>query len=155
MGILLVVIFIPVILIVLYLGGEKNTLPYKTDMVGKQTIHIGNVPIKVTVADTEAERTQGLSGKKSLQVNEGLLFIFSKSGAYGIWMKDMQFPIDIIWISKNGYVVDIKKGVTPQTFPTIFYPRELASYILEVNALFTEVRGIRVGDKVSFPKNLF
>lgn len=152
MGILLVVFLIPIILITLYIVSEKNIFPFEIEGLSKKTVHIGRVPIAVTIADTREKRTRGLSGVESLPINEGLLFVFPTSGAHGIWMKDMRIPIDIIWISENSRVVDIEKNVTPETFPTIFYPKEVALYVLEVNALFTEVRGIQIGDEVSLPK---
>ena len=100
-GILLVIILIPIVLMTIYLVNEKSIFPYETNGFSKKTIHIGRVPIAVAIADTLEKRTQGLSGRESLSANEGLLFVFSTSGAYGIWMKDMRFPIDIIWISEK------------------------------------------------------
>jgi len=153
-GILLVIVFIPVVLIVLYFVNDRGVFPYESGGIGKETVHIDRVPIAVTIAYTGEELSQGLSGKDSLPTNDGLLFVFPTNGAHGIWMKGMRFPIDIIWISENMRVVDIKRNITPESFPTVFYPRENARYVLEVNALFTEVRGIEIGDEVSLPKRV-
>ena len=64
----------------------------------KHTIIIGEKDILVEVADTVAKRTKGLSGKETLPENEGLFFIFKEIGKHPFWMKDMRFPVDIIWI---------------------------------------------------------
>src|SRR3989344_4302445 len=54
----------------------------------------------IEIGDEEAERAQGLSGRKSLAENEGMLFVFGgKDVKPAFWMKDMLMPIDIIWIN--------------------------------------------------------
>ena len=67
----------------------------------------------VEVADTLNEREKGLSGKQSLEINKGMLFIFEKETLSGFWMKDMNFPIDIIWIDKNMRIIGIEKSPVP------------------------------------------
>src|SRR3989304_6446445 len=66
---------------------------------------IAGTTINVEIAQTEAEREQGLSGHKPLADDEGMLFIFDKPGYHGFWMKDMLFSIDIIWISADKKIV--------------------------------------------------
>ena len=70
----------------------------------------------VEVAQTEKERIQGLSGRNEMP-NDGMFFIFDKDGRHGIWMKDMQFPIDILWLGSDFAVVDFKENVLPNTYP--------------------------------------
>lgn len=151
-AIILVVLIVPLVLMLIYYTRSDSTLPFVPEGLGKSTLHIGRTAITYTVAETAEERTQGLSGRRSLGVNEGLLFVFPNVGAHGIWMKDMQFPIDIIWIDDNLRIVDIKADARPESYPEVFYPRESARYVLEVNALFAEIKGIRVGDTVDLPE---
>ena len=61
-------------------------------------VKLGSGVFSLTVADTEASRIQGLSGTPSLSPNGGMLFDFEADGAHGIWMKDMKYPIDIVWL---------------------------------------------------------
>jgi uncharacterized membrane protein (UPF0127 family) len=102
----------------------------------------------VKVADTEATREQGLSGTKGLDAKEGLLMIFDKPDYYAIWMKDMNYPIDVIWIDNNLRVVDITESLLPDSYPSIFEPKEPARMALEVNARFAATYHIAVGDTV-------
>lgn len=90
--------------------------------------------IKVEIADTEEERIKGLSNRAYLEKGTGLLFVFDSPGRYGIWMKDMIFPIDILWLDKSYKVVDLKTNVSPKTFPTVFNPKTEAVYVLELNS---------------------
>lgn len=147
-----VVIIIPLALLTYYLYTQKDVFPVTPQGLGKPTLHIGRTPVQFTAAQTQEERTRGLSGRKRLGENEGLLFIFPKNGRQGIWMKDMLFPIDIIWISEDLTVVGIKENATPDSYPEVFYPEREARYVLEVNALFVEIKGIRIGDQVNIPK---
>ncbi len=110
----------------------------------------GEKTIQIERADTLATRTQGLSGRKSLAPDTGMLFIFEKSDIYGFWMPDMYFAIDIIWIDVQKKIVHIEKNVTPESYPKIFKSTTLAQYVLEVPAGFSDQNTIEVGDEVRF-----
>lgn len=103
----------------------------------------------VWLADTQEARIQGLSGKKSLKEDEGMLFIFDNPLLVGFWMKDMHFAIDIIWIDENLEIIGIERQVEPETYPTSFYPTERIKYVLEVVGGFSDTRNIEVGDSIS------
>jgi uncharacterized membrane protein (UPF0127 family) len=68
----------------------------------------------------------------------GLLFVFDEPGLHGIWMKDMRFPIDILWLDDAFQVVDVRKNVAPDSYPTVFKPTKPARYVLEVTAGFAD-----------------
>ena len=117
---------------------------------GTPIIKLGGQEVTVIIADTPEERTQGLSGRQSLAEGEGMLFVFPEDGRHSIWMKDMLFSIDIVWVSPDGVVVDIAAGVSPDTYPAAFSPRSEARYVLELPAGFTERYTIVVGNRVEF-----
>ena len=107
--------------------------------------------IKVELAETEQERIKGLSGRENLCDNCGILFIFNKEDFHSFWMKEMKFPIDIIWIN-NDKIVQITKNADltqAKNIPT-YTPKQKANKVLEVNAGFCEKHNIKVGDKVLF-----
>lgn len=117
-----------------------------------QTIYIGSKSLDVAVADTPAERIQGLSGTPELKNFEGMLFIFDTDARHGIWMKDMLMPLDILWIDKNLKVVHIEKNVQPSSYPsTTFSPPVDARFVLEVNAHFASTVKVDVGDRLTLP----
>jgi uncharacterized membrane protein (UPF0127 family) len=111
------------------------------------TVRINNVEINVDVADTPAKEALGLGGRESLKEGEGMWFVFSRADAYGFWMKDMKFPIDIIWLDENSKILTIASAVAPETFPKVFYPSGDALYVLEVPANFAEKSHFQIGDK--------
>lgn len=112
------------------------------------TVAIGTTTIMVDVANTPALRQQGLSGKESLAWGRGMLFIFPQEGEWGFWMKDMNFPIDIIWANKDGVINTVHSDVSPQTYPESFHPLAPALYVLEVPAGYAAAHGIGVGQKI-------
>ncbi len=107
----------------------------------------------VEVADTQVAQVRGLSGHKPLTPDEGMLFVFPKAGNYGFWMKDMTFPLDIIWFDSDFKVVHIEKVITPETYPKIFYPDTDSQYVLEVNAGISDLINLKLGEVGKFSKN--
>lgn len=105
----------------------------------------GGVSMKIEYATTEAERAQGLGGRKDIPPDYGMLFIFPESSYYGFWMKDMLGPIDIFWLDDKGQVISVEKDISPATYPDVFYPPMPVRYVLETAAGFARTHGIEVG----------
>lgn len=102
--------------------------------IGPDLVIVNNTLFRVSVASTEEKRRRGLSGQSRLAVNEGMLFIFDQPGRYGFWMKEMLFPIDIIWLDADFQPVHLVENATPESYPVSFYPPQPAKYALEVAA---------------------
>lgn len=102
--------------------------------------------VLVTVADTKDTLAKGLSGNKGLLPNEGMLFIFPKPEFSGFWMKDMLFPIDIIWFDENSKIVDVWENAMPESYPQIHTPRSPSQFVLEVTAGFFLKHNLKIGD---------
>ena len=77
-----------------------------------------------------------------------MLFIFESDERWGIWMRDMLFPIDIIWADAGGAIVTIAKNIAPETYPHVFEPVAPARYALEVPAGFAARHGIAEGVRI-------
>jgi uncharacterized membrane protein (UPF0127 family) len=114
----------------------QNSLGAQRDTIGLTDgkVKIDGVLFSVKVADTEEERRQGLSGTAGLAPRGGMLFVFDENDQHGIWMKDMNYPIDILWISESYNIVSIKKSVSPNTYPQVFQNSKPARYVLELPA---------------------
>ena len=125
-------------------------IPQKHNLEDIKGIKIAGQNIKVELALSREELMQGLSGRLSLNADEGMLFIFPQPGNYTFWMKDMNFPIDMIWLSQNKKVIYIKKDARPEFFPESYGPEANSKYILEVVSGFSERYNLQVGDRVEF-----
>jgi len=100
---------------------------------------------KVEIVDSSEERKIGLMEHETLGIDEGMFFIFDNVGIHSIWMKDMNFPIDIIWLDENYNVVDVKRDASPCIDQCeIYSPSKNARYVLEVNIN----SNVNIGDKV-------
>jgi uncharacterized membrane protein (UPF0127 family) len=109
-------------------------------------IKIGETCFTVAIADEPQEQLRGLGGWPGLKPDEGMLFIFRRPAPYGIWMKDMLFAIDILWIGMNRRVTDIAQNVSPESYPELMHPKHPAKFVLEVMAGTVANQGLRIGD---------
>jgi uncharacterized protein len=123
---------------------------YRNQNNGPKTVIIGNYRVIVEIVETAADRSQGLSGRESLEIGKGMLFVFENSGIYGFWMKDMNFPIDIVWIDEERLIVGISHQVEPESYPEVYYPARSVKYVLEIPAGEALSQGLSVGDVVQF-----
>lgn len=114
------------------------------------TVEIASTTVKAEISDTEAAREQGLSGARLLGAGEAMLFIFQMPGRYGFWMKDMNFPLDIIGLDTGKRVVWEERSLAPDTYPQVFSPQTSILYVLELPAGFIDAHHVDMGSVVSF-----
>ena len=83
------------------------------------TVQLDDKILQVHIADTDPRRMRGLmfETESFLADDKGMLFVFDEPGNRSMWMKNMQFHLDIIWFNENGNVVSIKKNVPPCITP--------------------------------------
>lgn len=104
--------------------------------------------VEAEVVNTDKSRELGLSGREKMGDGEGMLFIFDHEGKYGFWMKDMNFPLDILWINQEGIVVHIERNISEKSYPKTFSNEIDAMYVLELNAKSSDRLGAFLGSKV-------
>lgn len=121
---------------------------YRDDKV----IAVGAHKIFTEVASTPAAQARGLGGRSCIPADAGMLFSFNQPGQYSFWMKDMKFPIDIIWISAGHKAVLVKQNVLPSTYPSGFANpiSRPAKYVLELQANASTRLNISAGTPVNF-----
>lgn len=99
---------------------------------GHASTKLGTKRFFLEIATTPQAHQHGLSDRDYMAKNAGMLFVFDRTGEQCMWMKDMHFNLDMIWIDENQRIVDIKKNLAPDTFPKNFCAR--AKYVLELTA---------------------
>lgn len=106
--------------------------------------------ITVEIAQTPESREQGLSGRETIGEGiDGMALVFDEPQVISIWMKDMQFPLDLLWI-KNGVIMDMEEQVpapSSNVFPRYTF-EESVDMVLEIPAGFVKEHGIDVGQEV-------
>lgn len=114
------------------------------------SVAVGNSSFYIEVADNFASRAKGLSGHAPLTADQGMLFIFQIPAPYPFWMKDMTFPLDIIWIRANKVIGFAENAPVPSGSDTpSFSPPGMVDMVLEVNSGVVKNQGINVGDEVA------
>ncbi len=93
---------------------------------------------------------KGLSDTSGLGDSEGMLFVFGTPGRWGMWMKDMHYSLDMVWMDGNKKIVYITQNVTPDTYPKVFLPDLDALYVLELPSGFVAANGVTIGQVAGF-----
>ena len=113
-------------------------------------VMIGSTSMAASVADSLSEHIQGLSDTPSLPPEIVKLFIFGVDAVHTIWMKDMNYSLDIMWADKNGSIVHIEENISPETYSRTrsesFASPVPARYVIEANAGFVASSSIKLGD---------
>ncbi|KKQ66763.1 MAG: hypothetical protein US86_C0003G0006 [Candidatus Daviesbacteria bacterium GW2011_GWA2_38_24] len=134
-----------------YLFNESQLVGLSNSSSTPKQVKINNTVINIEVANSKDERAKGLSGRDSLSVDSGMLFLFEKYGKYRFWMKDVKFPLDLIFI-KDETIVDILENVPTvsenEASIPIYEPVGEVDKVLEVNAGFARPKNIKPGDVI-------
>jgi uncharacterized membrane protein (UPF0127 family) len=118
------------------------------------TVHVGDGVFLSRVANSPETREKGLSGTTELRSDQAMLFVYDKDGKWPIWMKEMNYPIDIVWLDANKKVVYIVKNAPPESYPyEKFTPKQDARFVLELPAGTTAKKRIDIGSQATFDEN--
>jgi len=111
------------------------------------TVQLDEKIIQVYIADTDPRRMRGLmfETENFLADDKGMLFVFDEPGSRSMWMKNMQFSLDIIWFNETGAVVAIEKNVPPCITPvevmsckSVGVSADNAQYVLEMTSGYVD-----------------
>ena len=134
--------------------------PTQTTRPSSPLVLVGDASFNVELADTPAQRTQGLSGRTALPRGAGMLFVFDREGRHTFWMRDMEIALDFVWINADCVAVDLTEDVPPpepgaelSDLPR-YQPAVPVQYALEINAGEIAAAGIVKGDAVVFEGSL-
>ncbi|HSW74814.1 MAG TPA: DUF192 domain-containing protein [Candidatus Saccharimonadales bacterium] len=115
-----------------------------------KTLHAPHANYRLKVANTPAQRMEGLSARTSMATHDGMLFDFNTPVKSCFWMRDMLFPLDIIWLDSGRRVVHVQPGLSPKTYPKTYCTPVAAQYVVELNAGQAQSAGLNVGVVVGF-----
>ena len=125
-------------------GGTPGSANDSVTVVDANGTDLGAVEVRV--ADTFRKRYTGLSNTASLGPNEGMLFVHDEEGEYAYVMRDMAFPIDIVFVDANGTITAVHHAETEERPYTRY--RGTGKYVLEVPYEWTTDHGVEVGDRI-------
>lgn len=143
---------LPAVLVVIFLA--SNLLISSVAQVRQARVVFGDLEILAGVAESPEERYRGLSGLSELCERCGLLFVFPDSHERFFVMREMNFPIDIVFID-DGQVIHVEENLPPddpktrESERTIYRSHGASSRVLELGAGSVARHGIKAGDKVN------
>jgi len=155
MGYILLLLLLPIAGGIIY-----STIPSKPK-VGPQFIKEGELQfllaekdsviqeIDIEIADTPDTRTQGLMWRKSMEDDQGMLFIMEDNEPQSFWMLNTYISLDIIYVNENKEIVSIRANTTPQSTDSVPSGAP-AKYVVEVNAGYAAEHGLEVGDRIDW-----
>lgn len=127
-------------------------------------VRIKNEFFRVEVAETDTARAKGLSGRKKLAVDEGMLFVYADDAERSMWMKNTLIPLDIIWLDSEHRVLFIVENAKPwptgntpngkaevtlgKAEETVMKPPVKAKYVLELYGGRAAEMKLQIGDTV-------
>jgi uncharacterized membrane protein (UPF0127 family) len=110
------------------------------------------------LAVSDAERQLGLMFRPQINDDQAMLFIFEEEGTHAFWMKNMRFPIDILWLDKDRRIVHIEAQVPPcvQDPCPSYPPDHPARFVLEIRSGGAAARKLKLYDRLEFilPRDL-
>lgn len=114
--------------------------------------------LELEVAETPLERKRGLMYRERLPVDQGMLFVFPEEDERGFWMKNTLIPLDMIFIDRDGKIINIEEAQpepnTPDRELKTYRSEGEAQYVIEANSTFTEEYGVKEGDRVEIPRRV-
>lgn len=153
-GKIIVAFFIILIIFALFLYYQHNAGLGGQPKLSTTVVTIDGQNFTAEIAKTPLEQQMGLSGRSSLENNSAMIFIFNSSNRQSFWMKDMKFPLDIIFINNKKIVFIAQNQPPPKSAtqaPPIIQPNMLSNAVLEINAGLSQQYHFKVGDTVKTP----
>ncbi len=143
-----------IFVIVLFYSGTVSCLAFQ--FYEEDFAVISGRKIFLEVADTPRKQAQGLMYIKKLPANYGMIFLFDRAEPRSFWMKNVEIPLDIIFIKKN-IIVDIHKNVpvNSENKTLIYKSARRADCVIELNAGFCDKYNVKPGDKILLSRSIY
>lgn len=117
-------------------------------------VYVAKTVVCIWLAKSPRQRIKGLSGIWGMKANQGMLFIFDEAVKPVFWMKEMNFPLDFIWI-KDNRVVELSENIPAPTNKNLkipqVQPKTEIDKVIEVNAGFIQKNQLKIGDQFIWP----
>lgn len=141
-------------LLILTLIGVGTILTYAyifADGLPIKRVCVKDICLDCEIAESSEARTQGLMFRENLEEKRGMLFVFKNTVNNTFWMKNMKFPLDIIWADENKIITDITTNASPcRDNCQDIITKTGFKYVLEANAGFVSHNKLKIGDRLEF-----
>ncbi|WP_396631992.1 DUF192 domain-containing protein [Maribacter sp. R86514] len=105
----------------------------------------------IEFAETDYETQTGLMYRKGMEDDQGMLFIFPDQRMHSFYMKNTEFPLDIIYIKDDLKIASFQENAQPLN-ETGLSSQVPIKYVLEINGGLAQELGLSIGDSISFSR---
>ena len=117
----------------------------------EHVLQAGSHTYQLETVTTPEAMVKGLGGRTRLAKDAGMLFAYDQSAPNRcFWMKDMRFPIDIVWLDSYKRAIHIEHSLSPKTYPKEFCAPQASQYVIELNAGEAKRANINIGQPLKF-----
>lgn len=120
---------------------------------GLKTVIVDTGPgvtcFEVEIAETHWRRARGLMHRDGLREDEGMLFIYEQEQPVTFWMKNVAFPLDLLFIASSGRIVHIVEEAEPES-TTPIASGVAVNAVLELRGGASKRSQINPGDEVLY-----
>ncbi|MEZ4968930.1 MAG: DUF192 domain-containing protein [Flavobacteriaceae bacterium] len=107
--------------------------------------------LDIEIADTDYERETGLMYRSSMEPGQGMLFVFDDVSMHYFYMKNTEFPLDIIFVDDQMKIASFQKNAQPMKENSLS-SKVPVKYVLEVNAGMADKWSLSIGDSITYRK---
>lgn len=118
----------------------------------KQKVDTLIITLDIEIAETDYETQTGLMYRESMANNQGMLFIFPDERMHSFYMKNTEFPLDLIFVKSDSTIASFQENAEPHN-ETGLSSQVPVKFVLEVNAGLAQKWLLEVGDKIDFKKD--
>jgi uncharacterized protein len=145
---------IVLVVVVVFLLGFFSYFSYQSYLdASYQVIEVGfnnGSKIDAYLADNSKKQRIGLAAFNEIEDGQGMIFVYPDSQVRSVWMKDMDFDIDVIWLDRDKKIVKIEENIPVESYPNSYSSEKPVKYFIEVNAGWVENNKISLGGNVVF-----
>jgi uncharacterized protein len=136
-------------------GLAQKAFAYLSEALPNAKLKMGGQVFHVDLAERPEDQSRGLGGRRKLEPNEGMLFIYRDEAKPAFWMHGMVISIDMLWIDNDRVVYIVHRAPppapgTPDEKLPLYEPTSPSNFVLEIAAGRAAALGVKVGDKVEF-----
>jgi uncharacterized membrane protein (UPF0127 family) len=134
------------LLLILLAFAEPQALP-------TVPVRLGTTTFTLQIANDPDERATGLMHVEAMPQQGGMIFVFPQAARRTFWMKDTLIPLDILFLSAGGRVLNVERMVPGNTDDPASRASSAgpAKWVIELNAGMAKAAGVRPGDVIRIP----
>ncbi len=121
-----------------------------TLQIFRQDSLLVNLDIEIAASDYEVQT--GLMYREAMEETQGMLFIFPNVAMHSFYMKNTEFPLDILFIDDSRKIANIAENAQPLDESGIS-SQVPVKYVLEVNAGLSQSWNLQPGDSIVYNRN--